>query len=88
MGKSDLVQKVGGPIHCWFRGPKIWETGPHGGYAYAFHNLQQYGNLVFVACLTFSKFHNESTHQNEENYDAIIYKYSKDAMKKGYCRGA
>jgi hypothetical protein len=24
MGKSDLVQKVGGPIHCWSRGPKSW----------------------------------------------------------------
>jgi hypothetical protein len=37
MGKSDLVQKVGGPIHCWSRGPKSWGTGPpgpHGGCAY------------------------------------------------------
>jgi hypothetical protein len=24
MGKSDLVKKVGGPIHCWSRGPKSW----------------------------------------------------------------
>jgi hypothetical protein len=28
MGKSDLVQKVGGPIHCWSRGPKSWGGGP------------------------------------------------------------
>jgi hypothetical protein len=34
MGKSDLVQKVGGPIHCWSRGPRSWGTGPHGGCAY------------------------------------------------------
>jgi hypothetical protein len=38
MGKSDLVQKIGGPIHCWSRGRKSWGTGPpgpHGGCAYA-----------------------------------------------------
>jgi hypothetical protein len=35
MGKSDLVQKVGGPIHCWSRGPKTWgPVPPPGGCAY------------------------------------------------------
>jgi hypothetical protein len=37
MGKSDLVQKVGEPIHCCSRGPKSWGTGlpgPHGGCAH------------------------------------------------------
>jgi hypothetical protein len=29
MGKSDLVQKVGGPIHCCMvPGTKSWETDP------------------------------------------------------------